>query len=106
MTQRQLKTGYYALAALNTLATSYYLNYLFFYLRDQFGFGDRENLWVTALHGFVYIFSAWQCGKFAQRHGFHPSLKIGFVGLTICMITGARLHSSVAENPRPERARR
>src|ERR1039457_1458829 len=95
MTQRQLKTGYYSLTALNTLATSYYLNYLFFFLRDHFGFGDRENLWVTALHGFVYVFSAWQCGKFAQRQGFHTSLKLGFLGLTLCMVTGALLNSAV-----------
>jgi len=95
MTQRQLKTGYYALTALNTLATSYYLNFLFFFLRDRFGFGNRENLWVSALHGFIYIFSAWQCGKFAQRHGFHTSLKLGFASLTLCMVTGALFNSAL-----------
>jgi predicted MFS family arabinose efflux permease len=95
MTVRKLKVGYYALTALNTLATSYYLNYLFFLLRDRFGFGNRENLWVSALHGFIYIFSAWQCGRFAQRHGFHTSLKFGFAGLTLCMVTGALLNSAL-----------
>jgi predicted MFS family arabinose efflux permease len=95
MSIRQLKIGYYALTALNTLATSYYLNYLFFFLRDHFGFGNRENLWVSALHGFIYIFSAWQCGKFAQRHGFHTSLKLGFAGLTLCMVTGALFNSAL-----------
>lgn len=95
MTQRQLKSGYYTLTALNTLATSYYLNYLFFYLRDRFGFGDRENLWVTALHGFIYALAAWQCGKFAQRQGFHASLKLGFAGLTVCMVTGALAHTAL-----------
>lgn len=93
MTHRQLKAGYYSLAALNTIATSYFLNYLFFYLRDHFGFGDRQNLWVSAMHGFIYTFSAWQCGKFAQRRGFHVSLKIGFGGLTLCMILGALSNS-------------
>jgi predicted MFS family arabinose efflux permease len=95
MTVRKLKVGYYTLTALNTLATSYYLNYLFFFLRDRFGFGNRENLWVSALHGFIYTFSAWQCGKFAQRHGLHTSLKLGFAGLTICMVTGALFHSAL-----------
>jgi len=38
MTHRQLKIGYFTLAGLNTLATSYYFNYLFFFLRDRFGF--------------------------------------------------------------------
>ena len=86
MSIRNLKTGYYALTALNTLATSYYLNYLFFFLRDRFGFGNRENLWVSALHGFIYIFSAWQCGKFAQRRGYLTSLKVGFGGLGLVMV--------------------
>ena len=61
MTHRQLKTGYFALVGLNTVATSYYFNYLFFFLRDQFGFGNKENLCVSALHGLVYIFAAVQC---------------------------------------------
>src|SRR5882724_4098212 len=90
---RSLKTSYFALTALNTLATSYYLNYLFFFLRDRFGFGNRENLWVSALHGLIYTFAAWQCGKFAQRRGFLVSLKVGFAGLTLAMIAGALLDS-------------
>ena len=44
MTHRQLKTGYFALAAMNTVATSYYFSYLFFFFRDHFGFGNRGNL--------------------------------------------------------------
>ena len=93
MTIRQLKTCYFGLTALNTLATSYYLNYLFFFLRDRFGFGNRENLWVSALHGLIYTFAAWQCGKFAQRRGFLTSLKVGFAGLTLAMVAGALLDS-------------
>jgi len=91
MTHRQLKTGYFALAALNTLATSYYFNYLFFFLRDQFGYGNRQNLWVSALHGFIYIFAAWQCGKFAERRGQLLSLKLGFAALAGVVIGGALL---------------
>jgi predicted MFS family arabinose efflux permease len=97
MTHRQLKAGYFALAGMNTLATSYYFNYLFFFLRDRFGFGNRENLWVSALHGFVYIFAAWQCGKFAERRGYITSLKLGFLGLTAAMVCGAFLQSPVAQ---------
>lgn len=96
MTHRQLKTGYFALAAMNTLATCYYFNYLFFFLRDRFGFGDRENLWVTALHGFIYVFAAVQCGKFAQRRGYLKSLKIGFAGLAGLMVLGAFLDDKYA----------
>jgi MFS family permease len=93
MTHRQLKAGYFTLAGLNTLATSYYFNYLFFFLRDHFGFGNRGNLWVTALSGFIYIFAAWQCGKFAARFGRVLSLKIGFLSLCVVMIGGALAHT-------------
>ena len=91
MTHRQLKVGYFTLAGLNTLATSYYFNYLFFFLRDQFGFGNRGNLWVTALSGFIYIFAAWQCGKFAARFGRVLSLKIGFLALCAVMMASGWL---------------
>lgn len=90
---RTSKNWYFALAALNTLASTWFSSYLFFYLRDHFQFGNRENLWVSALYGFVYMFAAVQCGKFAQRHGFVTSLKVGFAGLTVMMTIGALLHS-------------
>ncbi len=97
MTHRQLKAGYFALAGLNTVATCYYSNYLFFHLRDRFGFGNRQNLWVTALHGFIYVFAAVWCGKFAQRRGYLTSMKIGLVGLALLMGLGAMLDGLVAQ---------
>ena len=97
MTHRQLKVGYFTLAGMNTLATSYYFNYLFFFLRDHFGFGNRGNLGVTALHGFIYVFAAWQCGKFAARCGRVLSLKIGFLGLAVIMTGGALFHGLAAQ---------
>lgn len=97
MTHRQLKVGYFTLAGLNTLATSYFFNYLFFFLRDRFGFGNRENLWVTALHGFIYIFAAVKCGQFAQRRGYLLSLKTGFLSLLAVMVVAAFLDSVVGQ---------
>jgi predicted MFS family arabinose efflux permease len=80
---------YYACAAISTLATSYYLNYLFFHLRDRFGFGNRENLAAAALHGSLYMVSAWQAGRFAERRGFRTSLLLGSIGLVFVMVLGA-----------------
>jgi MFS family permease len=94
MTHRQLKTGYFALAGLNTIASSYYFNYLFFFLRDHFGFGNKENLCISALHGLVYVFAAVQCGKFAGRRGNLLSLKVGFACLTASMVIGAFLQGT------------
>ena len=95
---RSLKKYYFLLAALNTLATTWYSNYLFFFLRDSFGYGNRQNLWVSALYGLIYIPAAVQCGKFAQRRGFITSLKVGFGGLTLAMVVGALLKGSIAGN--------
>jgi predicted MFS family arabinose efflux permease len=92
---RRSKIWYFVLAALNTLAATWFASYLFFFLRDRFGFGNRQNLWVSALYGFVYIFAAWQGGKFAQRRGFITSLKVGFAGLTVMMVIGALMDSVI-----------
>ena len=89
MLPRRYKPGVFALTAINTVATTFYFNYLFFFLRDQFGFGNRGNLWVSALHGFVYIFAAWQGGRFAQRHGYFVSLKLGYAALTVIALVGS-----------------
>jgi predicted MFS family arabinose efflux permease len=88
MTPRRLKTLYFSLTACNTIASVYFFNYLVFFLRDHFGFQNSGNLWIAALHGFIYIFAAWQCGKFAQRRGFLTSLKLGFGGLAALMFLG------------------
>ncbi len=94
---RVLKSGYLVLSALATLGSSYFFGYLFFFLRDRFGFGDRENLAVAAMHGAIYVVSAWQCGKFAERRGFHTSLTLGFGGLSVCMVAGALAPTAVLE---------
>jgi MFS family permease len=95
---RSFKKYYFLLAGLNTLATTWYSNYIFFFLRDHFNYGNRQNLWVSALYGLVYIPAAVQCGKFAQRRGFVTSLKVGFGGLMLAMVLGALLKGTIAGN--------
>jgi len=91
LSTEHVRTGYFALTAANTLASSYYLNYLFFLLQERFGFGNRDNLLVSALYGFIYIFSAWQCGRFAERRGYSTSVQLGFGSLALCMIVSGLL---------------
>ena len=89
MSRRQVKTICFTLEGINSFAATLYLNYLFFFLRDNFGFGSRQNLLVSALHGFIYIFAAWQGGRFGQRRGFFNALKLGYGGAAVLMIFGA-----------------
>ena len=82
------KTGYYVLEGLNSFATAYYFNYLMFLLRDVHGFGNLQNLTVSAVHGFIYIGGSWYGGRFGQRHGYFTSLRIGFGGMAAAVVVG------------------
>jgi predicted MFS family arabinose efflux permease len=84
----RIKTSYFILEGLNALATAYYFNYLFFYMREHFGFGNRNNLLITALYGFLYMFSAWYAGRIAQKYGYMRMLRFGFAGMAISMALG------------------
>jgi predicted MFS family arabinose efflux permease len=90
---RKSKTIFFVLEGLNALATSYFGGYIFFLLRDRFGFGNLGNLSASALAGLVYTFAAWQGGRFAQRFGYFTSLKTGFAGMAACLALGALVPS-------------
>jgi len=97
MTQRQLKAGYFVLTWLNIYAVAYYFNYLFFYLRQDYGFGNRENLLFAALNGLIYVPASLYGGRFAQRHGYLAALKVGFSLLTLALILGSQLPGVVTQ---------
>ncbi|ODS53955.1 MAG: hypothetical protein ABS36_12190 [Acidobacteria bacterium SCN 69-37] len=94
MSSRLFTIGTLVAASLTTIATFYHFSYLFFLLRDRFGFDDRANLGVAALHGAIYIGAAWWGGRFAERRGHGVSLAVGFAGLSICLIAGAFVPSA------------
>jgi predicted MFS family arabinose efflux permease len=89
MSSRRLKPWYFFLEGLNAFAASYFFNYLFFHLRDQFGFGSRANLLVAALHGLVYMCFAWPAGRYAQRRGYFAALRVGFAGMGLPLVLGS-----------------
>jgi MFS family permease len=71
------KALFYLIELINCYAAVYYSNFIFFYLRRIFGFGEVENLLTAALAGIVYIIAAWQGGKLAERYGCIRMLYIG-----------------------------
>jgi MFS family permease len=97
MFQRKLKIGYFALTWLNICATAYYGNYVFFLLRKEYGFGNKDNLLYAALGGFLYVFGAWFAGNFAQKRGYYFALKIGFSVMTVSLLTGMFLSTAVGQ---------
>lgn len=96
MSRRQIKIVCFTLEGMSSFAATFYFNYLFFFLRDNFGYGSRQNLWVSALHGFIYLFAAWQGGRFGQRHGYFKALKLGFGGAAAALLVGALFTGSLA----------
>ncbi|MGV8059252.1 MAG: MFS transporter [Smithellaceae bacterium] len=82
------KVLFYLIELINCYAAVYYSNFLFFYLRRSFGFGEVENLLTAALGGFVYIIAAWQGGKWAQRYGCIRMLYMGCCGVILSLTLG------------------
>jgi MFS family permease len=93
----RIKFFCFTLEGLNSFATVLYLNYLYFFMRDAFGFGNQRNLALAAFLGLVYTVSAWQAGKFAQRRGFFFALKIGFALMAVSLAAGLFFNSVFAE---------
>ena len=88
MTLRQRKTAYFVIEGLNSFATSFYYYYLFFFMQRQYGFGNRENLALAALNGFIYMFCAWFGGRFGQKHGYFKALRLGFATMAVVLLAG------------------
>ncbi len=81
----RFKAGVFVLEGLNAFATSFYFNYLFFYLKSHHGFTAFHNLLFCALMGFVYMVAAWQAGKFGQKRGYMLALSLGFGVMAIAL---------------------
>jgi predicted MFS family arabinose efflux permease len=89
MSHPRLKNIYFLIAGLHCYAATFYFNYLFFLLRDRFGFDNRDNLMVGALHGLIYTCGAWYGGQFAQRRGYLNVLALGVGGMALALATAS-----------------
>jgi predicted MFS family arabinose efflux permease len=86
MAARRFKPIYFLLEGLKSFAATYYSYYLYFYMKTRYGLDNKGNLLVGAFIGFIYMFSAVYGGKFAQKKGYFPALKLGFgiMFLSLC----------------------
>ena len=91
------KILFYLIELINCYAAVYYSNFLFFYLRRTFGFGEVENLLTAALGGLVYIIASWQGGKLAQRYGCIRMLGTGCCGVILALVLGALFTTATAQ---------
>jgi len=91
------KILFYVIEFFNCYAAVYYSNFLFFYLRRTFGFGETANLLTAALGGFVYIIAAWQGGKLAQRYGCIRMLYIGVCSIILFLALGVAFSTPASQ---------
>lgn len=89
MYSRRVKNGVFVLEGLNAFATTLFFTYLFFHMRDQFGFTNLGNLLLCAVNGLVYCIAVWFGGKFAQNHGYVLALRLGFSIMGTAMVLGS-----------------
>ncbi|MEW6187478.1 MAG: MFS transporter [Thermodesulfobacteriota bacterium] len=88
------KAIFYLIEFINSYTAVYYSNFLFFYLKRDFGFGAVENLLTAALSGGLYIFAAWQCGKYAERRGCIRALYWGLAVMVLSLPAGLAFQKS------------
>jgi len=88
---RRFKAACFTLEGVGSFAVSFYFYYIYFLMRDQFGFGNKSNLAFAAAMGLIYVFSAWQAGRFAHRCGYFTALKVGFILMILALAVGSRL---------------
>ena len=86
MTFPALKRNVFVLEGLNGFAASIYFNYIFFFLREHFGFGAKGNLLFCAANGLIYSVGAFYGGKFAQRRGYLTAMTYGLVTVIVSEI--------------------
>ena len=88
MTRRRLKTWFFVIEGINSVSTTLFFYYLFFYVKEQFGSGAISNLGLSALNGFVYTFAAWNGGKVALKKGPFFALRLGFITVIAALLWG------------------
>jgi len=79
----------------SSFSVSFYSYYIYFLMRDQFGFSGKDNLAFAALNGLIYTFSAWQGGRFGQRRGYFNALKFGFGAIILALAAGSQCNSAL-----------
>lgn len=80
---RYSKAPYFWIEGINSLAATYFFGGLMFLLHREYGVGDRNRLWIGAVHGAVYAVSSLFTGRIVQARGYFPGLRLGFIGMMV-----------------------
>lgn len=88
----RIKTGAFVLEGLNSISTTFYFYFVYWFLSRDLQFGSRENLLWAVAQGAVYVVASLKGGNYGQRHGYLRALKIGFLGMSVCFFLAWLAH--------------
>jgi MFS family permease len=91
------KTTYFVLEGLNSFSTVYYSYYLYFFMKQEYGFSNEANLLLAALNGATYMCGSFFGGRFAQRFGYFTALKLGFGLMCASLLFGSQAHTAFGQ---------
>jgi predicted MFS family arabinose efflux permease len=92
---RSFKAVCFTIEGISSFFVCIYSYYLYFLMRDRFGFSAKENLAFAALNGLIYTFAAWQGGRYGQRHGYFNAFKLGFGAIILALAAGSQCNSAL-----------
>jgi hypothetical protein len=78
---------------LNSFATVLYFNYLYFFMRDRFGFNDRQNLALPRMIGLIYTSPRGRPENSRSAAAISPRSKSAFGVMIAGLAVGSQLHS-------------
>jgi MFS family permease len=94
LTSQKLKTTAFVLEAANSLSTTYFFYYLYFFTKARFQFVAMQNLWLAAVLGFLYGIGSYFGGRFAQRLGYYSAIRLGVGAMLAAFFTCALVAST------------
>ncbi len=97
MKRSRFNHAVFLLEGLNALGTTFYINYLFFFLKSEFAFTNKQNLLVCALNGLVFAPCALLGGKFGQRYGYMNALALGSGVMALCLLGTSMLATATGQ---------
>jgi MFS family permease len=71
--------------------TTLFFYYLYFFMRERFGFSETKNLLLAAGLGYLYSVGSFMAGRFAQRFGYFFCLRFGLATMILSMLAASRM---------------
>ena len=92
---RPFKAVCFTIGGIGSFSVCIYSYYIYFLMRDRFGFSGKDNLAFAALNGLIYTLAAWQGGRFGQRRGYFNAFKFGFGAMILALAGGSLCNSAL-----------